>query len=295
MAVELPSAMAQGDVAVTYMAAEMSFDAKVVKGAPYSAEAITETVMTLADGNRIVRKNTAGVYRDGEGRTRREQTLSAVGPWATAVEPPTTVFINDPAAKVSYTLEPRSRTARKLDFGREGEVRRKLEEAVKVEQGQAELSAEDQQKIRHKMEMAAGAHARVGANADHLKVHSATAGRVAVRVRGQEAKEESLGKQLVEGVEAEGKRITHTIPAGEIGNERPIEIVSESWYSSELQVLVMTRHSDPRLGETTYRLTNINRAEPDRSLFEVPADYTVRETSITVPDRKLRRPAQEEQ
>ncbi len=99
----------------------------------------------------------------------------------------------------------------------------------------------------------------------------------------------------VEGVEAEGKRITHTIPAGEIGNDRPIEIVSESWYSSELQVLVMTRHSDPRRGETTYRLTNINRAEPDRSLFEVPADYTVRDTSITVPDRKLRRRSQEEQ
>jgi hypothetical protein len=88
---------------------------------------------------------------------------------------------------------------------------------------------------------------------------------------------EQLGKQTIEGVEAEGTRTTVTIPAGEIGNERPIEIVSERWYSPELQLVVMTRHSDPRFGETTYKLTNINRAEPAKSLFEVPSDYTVKE------------------
>jgi hypothetical protein len=91
-----------------------------------------------------------------------------------------------------------------------------------------------------------------------------------------EVKEE-LGKQNIEGVEAEGTRTTVTIPAGEIGNERAIEIVSERWYSPELQLVVMTRHSDPRSGETTYKLTNINRSEPAKSLFEVPADYTIKE------------------
>jgi TonB family protein len=90
------------------------------------------------------------------------------------------------------------------------------------------------------------------------------------------ANKESLGKQNVEGVEAEGTRSTVTIPAGEIGNERPIDIINESWYSSELQTLVMTRHSDPRFGESSYRLTNIDRSEPARSLFEVPADYTLK-------------------
>jgi len=88
---------------------------------------------------------------------------------------------------------------------------------------------------------------------------------------------EQLGKQSIEGVEAEGTRTTVTIPAGEIGNERPIEIVSERWYSPELQLVVMTRHSDPRFGETTYKLTNINRTEPAKSLFEVPGDYTIKE------------------
>jgi hypothetical protein len=92
-------------------------------------------------------------------------------------------------------------------------------------------------------------------------------------------KKEDLGKQMIEGVEAEGTRTTVTIPAGEIGNERAIEIVSERWYSPELQLVVMTRHSDPRSGETTYKLTNINRTEPAKSLFEVPSDYTIKEGS----------------
>jgi hypothetical protein len=87
---------------------------------------------------------------------------------------------------------------------------------------------------------------------------------------------EDLGKQIIEGVEAEGSRTKVTIPAGEIGNERPIEIISERWYSPELQLVVMTRHSDPRSGETTYKLININRGEPAKTLFEVPADYTIK-------------------
>ena len=82
---------------------------------------------------------------------------------------------------------------------------------------------------------------------------------------------------MIEGVEAEGTRVTITIPAGEIGNTLPIEVIDETWHSSELQLVVMSKHRDPRSGETTYRLTNLSRSEPDRSLFEVPADYTVQE------------------
>src|SRR5262249_21143634 len=93
-------------------------------------------------------------------------------------------------------------------------------------------------------------------------------------------KTESLGTQTIEGVSAEGTRTTLTIPAGEIGNTLPIEVVDETWYSPELQITVMTKHRDPRSGENTYRLTNINRSEPDRSLFEVPADYTVSENKM---------------
>jgi hypothetical protein len=79
---------------------------------------------------------------------------------------------------------------------------------------------------------------------------------------------------------ATGTRTTTEIPAGAIGNERPIRIVSEQWFSEDLKVLVLTKHTDPRVGETTYRLTNIVQSEPAALLFEVPPDYTVKNSVI---------------
>jgi len=96
-------------------------------------------------------------------------------------------------------------------------------------------------------------------------------------VKGQ-GTQESLGTQEFEGVQAEGTRTTFTIPAGQIGNEQPIQIINERWYSPELQVVVMTRHSDPRSGEEVYKLSNINRSEPAHQLFEIPADYSVKDS-----------------
>ena len=98
--------------------------------------------------------------------------------------------------------------------------------------------------------------------------------------RSENVNREDLGTQTIEGVSANGTRTTFTIPVGQIGNERPIEIVDERWFSKDLQMVVMTRHSDPRSGETVYRLTNINRTEPDHSLFEVPGDYQMKETTM---------------
>jgi hypothetical protein len=89
------------------------------------------------------------------------------------------------------------------------------------------------------------------------------------------AKTESLGPQTIEGVNAEWTRTTRTIPTGEIGNEKPITIVSQHWYSADLQMDVKSTHSDPRFGDTTYTLTRIQRQEPDASLFAVPSDYTI--------------------
>jgi len=119
-----------------------------------------------------------------------------------------------------------------------------------------------------------------GATTTHMRTREPGQARVGealpVRVAVQKPVAESLGKQTIEGVEAEGTRTTIVIQPGAMGNERAISIVSERWYSPELQTVVMTKHSDPRFGETTYRLTNINRSEPARTLFEVPADYTLK-------------------
>jgi len=88
---------------------------------------------------------------------------------------------------------------------------------------------------------------------------------------------EDLGEQSIEGVRAHGTRSVTVIPAGSsIGNLNEIKILSEQWFSPDLEVLVMTKHSDPRVGETIYKLTNIVRAQPDPNLFTVPGDYTLR-------------------
>jgi hypothetical protein len=100
-------------------------------------------------------------------------------------------------------------------------------------------------------------------------------------------KTESLGTQNVNGINAEGTRYTHTIAAGEIGNDKPISIVSERWYSPDLQIVLMSKRSDPRFGDATYTLTNIERQEPAATLFVVPSDYAVKEGG---PERRVRKP-----
>ena len=228
-----------------FLGVREAHEGKVVKGLPYKADAVTEITQSLADGNRIVRKTTAAVSRDSEGRTRREANLAALGPLAPH-DAPRLVFIQDPVAGTSYVLEPDNRIARKLGLPGKG--------------GPAGLRRE-------------GPPADVGPGP-------------AARFRGRphemgegkwDRQTENLGTQTLEGVEATGTRTTVTIPAGAIGNEKAIVIVSERWLSPELQVVLMSTHRDPRFGETTYRLTGIARVEPDKSLFEVPSDYTVRE------------------
>jgi hypothetical protein len=287
---------AQGDIrgdSVIFVATEMSFAGRLVKGAPYSAQAVTESVQMLTDGNRIVRKNTAQVYRDTEGRTRRDQTLGYIGPYATSGDVPQTVFINDPVAGVHYILDPEKKTARKLP---------RMELRFKTESfpAQARQRATDDEMRKFELERtfviqrerAHGAPPPAQAPVAPLPP-PADAGQVTFMRHNSkhEAKTEKLEPRAFDGVMAEGTRTTVTIPAGEIGNEQPINIVDERWYSPELQVIVMTRHSDPRNGETTYRLTNISRAEPAAALFQVPSDYAVRDNTAPSGVRRPRRPA----
>ena len=240
-----------GGVAARIMHSEFGIEGKVVKGAPYSAEAVNESTQILADGNRIVHKETTALYRDSDGRTRREVTPQVIGIGGAAAQPlPKLVFIYDPVANVSYTLDTTAKTARKIQGrGMALQIERKIEGSVSVAPPPPPPPPPG---------------ADVFVRRPGLPMHDAA------------GKAESLGKQTIEGVVADGTRSTGTIPAGQIGNERPITIVSERWYSPELQTVIMTRNSDPRFGESSYKLTNIRRTEPLKSLFEVPADYTIK-------------------
>jgi len=69
--------------------------------------------------------------------------------------------------------------------------------------------------------------------------------------------------------------MTMTIPAGQIGNDQALQIVNETWFSPDLQMVVLSKRSDPRSGDTVVSYTNLNRSEPSSTLFQVPADYSV--------------------
>jgi hypothetical protein len=258
------------DHTLAFLWAREGFGGRPVKGAPYSAEAVTETVQTLADGNRIVRRTSAQVARDGEGRTRRENALAAVGPMLAGGDGPQAVFIEDPVAGAHYVLHPEEKTARRFKAPAKGAG------------GPGPVIEEDIEVIHPgpggEANVVYGPAAAVGGPEVAMGFATAPVAGVSARKftrRLPKPKEETLARQSFDGVEAEGTRTSFTIAAGEIGNERPIEVVSERWYSPELQVVVMSRHRDPRFGETTYRLTNLSRGEPDRALFEVPADFKV--------------------
>jgi hypothetical protein len=90
-------------------------------------------------------------------------------------------------------------------------------------------------------------------------------------------KRETLAARSVNGLLASGTRVTRTIPAGTIGNSQAIDTVRETWMADDLKVPLMTKTTDPRMGTVTMELTNLNRSQPDPSLFQIPADYTVKQ------------------
>lgn len=220
-------ARGRGGPGARFIGAEVGMPGRVVKNAPYSADVVTETTQALPDGNHIKQSSTVRVYRDSEGRTRREQSLRNLNGLAPNSNLPQVAFINDPVSGMNYALDLANRRGTKSAWRRPGN---------------------DQTPM-----------ARRG-------------GQMRARA-GENMKTESLGKQTIEGVQAEGTRTTMTIPAGEIGNEQPIQVVTESWYSPELQTVVLRKRSDPRSGETVTRYTNVSRTEPPRTLFEPPADF----------------------
>ena len=203
--------------------------ARVVKGAPFSAQTVTESTEALANGNRIVQRSDGAVYRDRDGRTRHEHRATGAGRLMRGGQ---TITIDDVVAGVHYVLDPEAKTAQRMPRWN----------------GRPQPD-------------------RVpGQPADRIGATSSDEGRPAPA-------RESLGTKTV------------TVPAGDPGNEMPIEIVTERWVSRELQVPVLMRLADPRVGERVYRLTGISRGEPPPQLFVVPPEFTL----VDGPERLMRR------
>ena len=359
----------QDGFSYSFVASEVGTSGKVVKGMPYSAEIVNEFVQTLANGNRIVRRNASNVYRDGQGRTRREQAIAFFGMPELPPDalPNKTTIITDQVEGVTYILDDKTKTARRIRIGGAGgnfsfsssavksgsvmvmtttdtattqstEPVKKINVSGGVLQGSALSRVQPAYPAEAKAARASGPvqvsvtinEAGEVTNAEAINGHpllrdaAATAARQwkfkptelggqSVKVNGTltfnftladdgnptsapairetltsniitrvleqhlNGKTTSLGKQMIEGIECDGTKIVETIPAGQIGNDQPIEIVTERWFSPELQLTVLSKHNDPRHGDTTVRMANLLRTEPDQYLFKVPSDYTIKD------------------
>ena len=238
-------------------------EAQVVKGKPYSADTSTETVQTLGDGNRIAHRTVSKFYRDSEGRTRREETFGNVDP-----EHPTPhevkVFIDDPVSGTALVLDPGSKTLEKMQRIRDF--------------GDVQLDDTDRAKIMLKLAKDSetngqAAPGKVFFNRD--RTSNPDNGMLVISDENRNIAKEDLGTRNIEGVDCTGTRQTSTIPAGAIGNDKPISIVTETWFSEAIGAVVESISDDPRYGKTTYQLTNVQLSEPSRSLFETPANFKV--------------------
>ena len=243
-----------------------------VTGAPYSATITNEMVQTLSDGTHIAQTTPGTVARDSEGRTRQDAPLPSIGNLS-AADAPHLVFIQDPVAQVSYTLDLTSKTAQKLP-AMPPQVPATAAPAAAEASGATAVTKE-----KLFVQMGTGGSVSTGGPMPALPDAGVEVMSFQKIVTAENdptnTSTEDLGSQTMQGVTVTGTRTTHTIPKGQIGNDAPISIVTEVWTSPELQTVAYSKRTDPRMGEQTFQLTNITRSEPDSSLFTVPAGFTV--------------------
>jgi hypothetical protein len=247
-----------------------------ILGAPYSAMITNDSSQLLADGNRITQSSSGTTARDSQGRTRQDAPLPAIGNMA-ATNAPHLVFINDPVGQKTYTLNLTEKTAQSLAMPGAG-----IGTGVGVGAGAGGSVEANPFFFKLKQEAEASASGQTPEIAAQKNLIIMDKAKAETFGEATEVNTEDLGTQTMEGVLVTGTRTTKTIPAGQIGNEKPISIVIEVWTSPELKTVVMSKRSDPRIGEQTFRLTNIVRAEPDASLFTVPMDFKVIDGQQTV-------------
>lgn len=293
---------------MTFMFTDRAGRGRVVKGQPYNAEVVTETTQSLADGNVIAHRNVNRVYRDAEGRTRQE-TYRKGELRSVYISDPVAgmAYTLVPARKIAVAI-PRAEMHREMTHARpprDARGKTTTTETVTADgQKRIVVRTVDGDGVPGTREEVRVQVVRMG---DDANISIAPApptpptppsapgvapvppvpalppmipGVHTMRFEdmGHLGKGDTkpLGTKEFDGVKAEGKSTTWTIPAGRIGNKNPINVTSESWYSPDLQVTVYSRYNDPRTGESVYRLASIKRAEPQGDLFKVPADYTVR-------------------
>jgi hypothetical protein len=245
--------LASGPVAAN-VGSGQPFATKLVTDRPFTADAIIQTDQTLTDGSHVVNKVAVAAARHSQGRTYREEVPAS--PVADSPAPKT-IFIGDPVAQANYVLGP-DHVARKIPMSLAG-----------LQPGAISVSTSSAPLQGNLLLRTASAGGNGPVLAGPQGVTSAQ------RITLGDSKTEQLGTQTIAGVQADGTRTTVTIPAGQVGNQNPLVIITERWYSQDLQATMLARDSDPRLGSSSFQLTNVQQVEPPASLFQIPSGYTI--------------------
>ncbi len=235
--------------------------AATVRNSPFSAETVSQYDRALDNGGHIHRETRGKIYRDSQGRMRTDSDMPSAQPGAERFEH---ITINDPVLREIISLNPKTKTATIFHLG-QGVV----------------------QTAPMAIASAAGSPVNVVPAQAGLKSSErsspagvATTSKMAARlgITPVETRTEGMGNRYIEGVNATGTRTTRIIDAGSIGNDKPIVSVTETWFSPELKMTVLTETNDGQSGHNTTKLINIVRTEPIAQLFQVPSDYTVKDT-----------------
>lgn len=239
-----------------------------VQNAPVSARTTNRMVRELCDGNRIVHEQVTLIYRDTDGRFRREHSTGGSSFRKM-------IMITDPVKHQTWMLEEDTKTAYKNQmFGRRIDA---------VQGGSGYMMAQP----LHESSMAVGTMGAVDFTASapggpvFLSTEGIVVGRSGEPMGAGPATVESLGQNTIDGVRVEGTAYTTTYPANMFGNELPIVVQKTIWYAPELQMMVRSEEKDPRMGTVTYTMEILSVEEPDPALFEVPADYRIIEPALT--------------
>jgi hypothetical protein len=233
------------------------FSGKIITGRPFTAEAVVETDQTLADGSHVTGRKSLTAARDSQGRTYREEIP---GMPASGSSAPKAVYISDPVAKVNYFLGP-DHIAHKTPMLSLG-----------AQAGAAMVSTNGASARLSLQTFATG----FGGGRGPVQIGAQGAQPAQQLAPGAEDTKQ-LGSQAITGFIADGTRTTLTIPAGQVGNQNPLVIASERWYSQDLEATVLAKHSDPRFGDSSYQLSSVQQIEPPATLFQIPSGYTIQE------------------
>jgi hypothetical protein len=294
---------------------------KLVKNAPYSAQEVMERQQTLADGNQIVNTTTSMSYRDSQGRVRDEHRDRNGELTSVMISDPVAnlSYVLHPKDKTATRMPGGNPDRAAADAARAAaEAGRARADAGRAaaDAGRAAAAAArariDELRKEGKLPAAEQGPEReiivkrvqrdTADNMQHVQENVRIITKELTDTRMRElsslgpmlasagdfrwtgkATTKDLGTRDMAGVKAQGKLRSYEIPAGEIGNAKPIVVSDESWWSPELQITLYSKHSDPRSGDNIYRVENLRRDEPSAALFTVPSDYTVKDLSFKGP------------